>query len=135
MQEYQISRVIDVFDGHSFEGIINLGMGVYLKKVIYLSGVCSPSINNEEQKYYGIQARNKLKYYLRNATKGEVTISIDDYCEDIAHGVVYTKDFDDPINWIMFLKGYVWDDGIRRPRQEYQKMGLFVLNTPKDKFF
>lgn len=135
MYEYQISRVLDVFDGYSFEGIIDLGMGVYLKKVIYLSGICSPSINNEEQKDYGIQARNKLKYYLRNATKGEVTICVDDYHDDTVYGIVYNKDFDDSVNWIMFLKGYVWDDGISRPRLADQPMELFVLNTPKDKLF
>jgi len=135
MYEYQISRVLDVYDGHSFEGIIDLGMGVYLKKVIYLSGIICPSINNEEQKNYGIQARNKLNYYLRNATEGEVTITVDSYHNDTVYGVVYTKDFEDSINWIMFLKGYVWDDGICLPRKKDQPMELFVLNTPKDKLF
>lgn len=129
MDRYQISRVLEVFDGSSFEGIIDLGMGVYLKKKIFLTGILSP-INNETEKEYWQQAKDKLTYYLRHSTSGCVCIHIDEYHDDYVYGVVYTNEFDDSLNWTMFLKGYVWDDGINFPKQENKKRKTYVLNTP-----
>jgi hypothetical protein len=129
MDKYQISRVLEVFDGSSFEGIIDLGMGVYLKKKIFLSGILSP-INNENEKEYWQQAKDKLTYYLRHAVSGCVYVHVDEYHDDYVYGVVYTNEFENSLNWIMFLKGYVWDDGIDLPSQENKKRETYVLNTP-----
>ena len=129
MDKYQISRVLEVFDGSSFEGIIDLGMGVYLKKRIFLSGILSP-INSEDQKEYWKQAKDKLTYYLRHATSGCVYIHVDEYHDDYVYGVVYTNEFEESLNWIMFLKGYAWDNGIELPAQENKKRETYVLNTP-----
>lgn len=129
MDKYQISRVLEVFDGSSFEGIIDLGMGVYLKKKIFLSGILSP-INNENEEEYWEQAKHKLTYYLRHATGGCVYIHVDEYHDDYVYGIIYTNEFDDSINWTMFLKGYVWDNGIDLPKQENKKRETYVLNTP-----
>lgn len=129
MDKYQISRVLEVYDGSSFEGIIDLGMGVYLKKKIFLSGILSP-INNENEKEYWQQAKYKLTYYLRHSTSGCVYIHVDEYHDDYVYGVVYTNEFEESLNWIMFLKGYVWDNGIELPAQENKKRETYVLNTP-----
>lgn len=132
MSNYQISRVLEVFDGSSFEGIIYLGMGVYLKKKIFLSGITSP-INNENEKEYWQQATDKLIYYLRHATSGCVYIHVDEYHDDYVYGVVYTNEFEDSLNWIMFLKGYVWDNGILLPEDNNKKRETYVLNTPESR--
>lgn len=132
MEKYQISRVLEVFDGSSFEGIIDLGMGVYLKKKIFLSGIISP-INNENEKEYWQQAKYKLKYYLRHATSGCVYVHVDEYHDDFVYGVIYTNEFDDSLNWIMFLKGYVWDNGIELPVEDNRKRETYVLNTPESR--
>jgi hypothetical protein len=131
MDKYQISRVLEVFDGSTFEGIINLGMGVYLKKKIFLSGIISPSINNENEKLYWLQARNKLRYYLRDTSSKKVYIHVNEYHDDYVYGDVYTNEFEDSLNWIMFLKGYVWDNGIELPEDNERKRETYVLNTPK----
>lgn len=120
MYKYQISRVLEVFDGSSFEGIINLGMGVYLKKKIILSDIHPPSMNKESEKEYAIRAREKLHYYIR---KSPIYLEVDDYHDDIVWGKIYTDEFEESINWIMFLKGYVWEKG---DNKEYQ---TFVLNS------
>ena len=130
MDKYQISRVLEVFDGSSFEGIIDLGMGVYLKKKIFLSGILSP-INNENEKEYWKQAKDKLNYYLRHATSGNVYIHVDEYCDDYVYGIVYTNEFENSINWIMFLYGYVWDNGIELPEDNERKRETYVLSTPQ----
>jgi len=133
MGKYQISRVLEVFDGSSFEGIINLGMGIYLKKTIFLSGIISPSIDNENEKEYWQQAKDKLHYYLRYATGRKVYIQIDEYHDDYVYGFVYTDEFEDSLNWIMFLYGYVWDNGIDLPRDDERKRETYVLSTPKSR--
>jgi len=133
MDKYQISRVLEVFDGSSFEGIINLGMGIYLKKTIFLSGIISPSIDNENEKEYWQQAKDKLHYYLRYATGRKVYIQIDEYHDDYVYGFVYTDEFEDSLNWIMFLYGYVWDNGIDLPRDDERKRETYVLSTPKSR--
>jgi hypothetical protein len=120
MYKYQISRVLEVFDGSSFEGIINLGMGVYLKKKIILSGIHSPSLNIESEKDYAIRARDKLHYYIR---KVPVYIEVEEYHDDNVWGKLYTDEFEDSINWIMFLKGYVWEKG------DNKKYNTLVLNS------
>jgi len=130
MNKYQISRVLEVFDGSTFEGIIDLGMGVYLKKKIFLSGIVSPSINNDNEKLYWKQAKDKLQYYLRYATNRKVCIQVDEYHNDYVYGFVYTDEFEDSINWIMFLYGYVWDNGIVLPEDNERKRETYVLNTP-----
>jgi hypothetical protein len=123
MDKYQISRVLKVFDGSSFECVINLGMGVYLKKTVVMTDIYPPSpdsLNNQE-KLYGIRARDKLKFFTR---KTPIYIEIDKYHDDCVYGKVYTEDFDDSLNYIMFLKGYVWEKGDEN--KDYQ---LFVLNS------
>jgi hypothetical protein len=130
MEKYQISRILEVFDGSSFEGIIDLGMGVYLKKKIFLTGILSPTINKENEKEYWKQAKDKLSYYLRHATSGCVYIHVEETHDDYVYGIIYTNEFDDSLNWIMFLKGYVWDDGISLPEIENKKRETYTLNTP-----
>jgi endonuclease YncB( thermonuclease family) len=120
MYKYQISRVLEVFDGSSFEGIINLGMGVYLKKKIILSGIHSPSLNIESEKDYAIRAKDKLHYYIR---KVPVYIEVEEYHDDNVWGKLYTDEFEDSINWIMFLKGYVWE------KEDNKKYNTLVLNS------
>jgi outer membrane protein assembly factor BamB len=132
MKKYQITRVLEVFDGSSFEGIIDLGMGVYLKKTIFLSGIISP-INNENEKEYWQQAKGKLQYYLRNAVDLNVYIDIEEYRDDYVYGIVYTNESDESLNWNMFLKGYVWDNGIVLPTDNNKKRETYVLNTPKER--
>jgi endonuclease YncB( thermonuclease family) len=124
MYKYQISRVLEVFDGSSFEGIINLGMGVYLKKKVYLSGIHSPSPSSldEREKKYGLNAKNKLHYFIR---KYPVYLEVDEYHDDYVYGKIYTDDFYDSINHIMFLKGYVWE------KEDNKSYNLLVLSTPK----
>lgn len=67
MGKYQISRILEVFDGSSFECVINLGMGVYLKKTVVMTDIYSPSPDslNDQEKLYGIRARDKLKFFTR----------------------------------------------------------------------
>jgi hypothetical protein len=130
MEKYQISRVLEVFDGSSFEGIIDLGMGVYLKKKIFLNGIKSP-INNENEKEYWQQAKYKLTYYLRHATSGCVYIHVDEYHDDYVYGLVYTNELDYSLNYYMFLRGYVWDNGIELPVDNNEKKEIYVLNTPQ----
>lgn len=130
MNKYQISRVLEVFDGSTFEAIIDLGMGVYLKKKIFLSGITSPSINNDNEKLYWKQAKDNLQYYLRNVVNRKVYIQVNDYHDDYVYGFVYTDEFEDSLNWIMFLKGYVWDNGIVLPEDNERKKETYVLNTP-----
>jgi hypothetical protein len=120
MYKYQVSRVLEVFDGSSFEGIINLGMGVYLKKKIILIDIHPPSLNIESEKDYAIRARDKLYYYLR---KPPVYLEVEEYHDDNVWGKVYTDEFEDSINWIMFLKGYVWE------KKDNKKYNTLVLNS------
>lgn len=120
MYKYQISRVLEVFDGSSFDGIINLGMGVYLKKKIILTDIHSPSLNIESEKDYAIRARDKLHYFIR---KSPLYLEVEEYHDDNVWGKVYTNEFEDSINWIMFLKGYVWEKG------DNKKYNTLVLNS------
>jgi endonuclease YncB( thermonuclease family) len=120
MYKYQISRVIEVFNGSSFEGIINLGIGVYLKKKIILTDIHSPSLNIESEKDYAIRARDKLHYFIR---KTPVYLEVEQYHDDNVWGKVYTNEFQDSINWIMFLKGYVWE------KKDNKKYNTLVLNS------
>lgn len=120
MYKYQISRVLEVFDGSSFEGIINLGMGVYLKKKIILTDIYSPSLNIESEKDYAIRAKDKLHYFIR---KTPLYLEVEEYHDDNVWGKVYTDEFEDSINWIMFLKGYVWEKG------DNKKYNTLVLNS------
>lgn len=120
MYKYQISRVLEVFDGSSFEGIINLGMGVYLKKKIILTNIYSPSLNIESEKDYAIRAKDKLHYFIR---KTPLYLEVEEYHDDNVWGKVYTDEFEDSINWIMFLKGYVWEKG------DNKKYNTLVLNS------
>lgn len=106
MYKYQISRVLEVFDGCSFEGIINLGMGVYLKKRIILVDIHSPSLNIEDEKEYAIRAKEKLMYYIR---KPPIYLEVEEYHDDDVWGKIYTEEFEDSINWVLYLKGYVWE--------------------------
>jgi endonuclease YncB( thermonuclease family) len=120
MYKYQISRVLEVFDGSSFDGIINLGMGVYLKKKIILTDIHSPSLNIESEKDYAIRARDKLHYFIR---KSPLYLEVEEYHDDNVWGKVYTDEFEDSINWIMFLKGYVWE------KEDNKKYNTLVLNS------
>jgi hypothetical protein len=122
MYKYQISRVIEVFDGCSFEGIINLGMGVYLKKKIILADIHSPSLDIESEKNYALRAKEKLNYYMR---KLPIYLEVDEYYDDVVLGKVYTDEFDDSINRIMYLKGYVWE------KSEEKDHKTFTLNSIK----
>lgn len=99
-------------------------MGVYLKKIIYLSGIHSPSplSLDEREKKYGINAKNKLHYFIR---KYPVYLEVDEYHDDYVYGKIYTDDFYDSINHIMFLKGYVWE------KEDNKSYNLLVLSTPK----
>lgn len=121
MYKYQISRVIEIYDGSSFEGILNLGMGVYLKKKIILSDIDSPSFDNEDEKKYAIRAKDKLSFYIR---KCPIYIEVDEYHDETVWGKIYTDEFEDSINYIMFLKGYVWDK-----ENENKKRYTFTLNS------
>ena len=139
MYKYQISRVLEVFDGMSFEGIIDLGMGVYLKKTIILSGIISPSIDKNSDDYeYGIQAKNKLQYFLRNCLRELVTVQVTDYHDECIWGHVNTKELDQQygydLNYVMYMKGYVWDNGLVLDR-DGRKMNTYVLNTPYSKYY
>jgi hypothetical protein len=122
MYKYEISRVIAIFDGSSFECVINLGMGVYLKKNIMMSDIHSPSPNSldENEKQYGLRAKEKLNYYIR---KPPIYLEVDKYYDNIVWGKVYTDEFDDSINWIMYLKGYVWE------RTDEHEHKTFTLNS------
>jgi len=123
MYKYQISRVIEVFDGSSFECVINLGMGVYLKKTVIMTDIHPPSPNssNEREKLYGIRARDKLKIFIH---KTSVYLEVEEYHDECVYGKVYTDKFEDSLNYIMRLKGYVWEKG--NDDKDYQ---LFVLNS------
>jgi len=123
MYKYQISRVLEVFDGSSFECVINLGMGVYLKKTVIMNDIHPPSPNSldEREKAYGIRARDKLKCFI---SRSPVYLEVEEYHDDYVYGKVYTDDFEDSLNYIMFLKGYVWGKGDKN--KYYQ---LFVLNS------
>lgn len=125
--KYQISRVLKVFDGSAFEAVIDLGMGVYLKKKIYLTGITSPKY--EEDNDYFLQAQTNLSLFLRNSVRGKVFIEIDEYHDDSVWGTIYTDEYEDSINWIMYLRGYVWDDGICDEDVKSNRE-LYVLNTP-----
>lgn len=137
MYKYQISRVLEVFDGSSFEAVIDLGMGVYLKKVIYLSGIMSPDpkSTDRETKFYAYNAMNKLRHYIKNDLVGKLYIEINDYHDDYVWGDIYTDQFDHSINKQMYLMGYVWDSGINLTKEELPKTReLFVLSTPPEKY-
>jgi len=125
--KYQISRVLKVFDGSAFEAVIDLGMGVYLKKKIYLTGITSPKYEDDND--YFLQAQTNLSHFLRNCIRGKVFIEIDEYHDDNVWGTIYTDEYEDSINWIMYLRGYVWDDGICDSDIKSNRK-IYVLNTP-----
>lgn len=137
MYKYQISRVLEVFDGSSFEAVIDLGMGVYLKKVIYLSGIDSPDpkSTDRETKFYAYNATNKLRHYIKDDLVGTLYVEVIDYHDDYLWGDIYTEQFDHSINKQMYLMGYVWDNGIDLTKEELPKVReLYVLSTPPEKY-
>lgn len=140
MYKYQISRVLEVFDGVSFQGIIDLGMGVYLKKKIILSGLISPSVDKDSDEYeYGMQARSKLEYFLRNCLREVMTVQVTEYHDECVWGSVNTEELDQKygydINYVMYMKGYVWDNGLVLDRDDNKKRHTYVLNTPYSKYY
>ena len=135
MYKYQISRVLEVFDGVSFQGIIDLGMGVYLKKKIILSGLISPSVDKDSDEYeYGMQAKVKLEYFLRNCLREVTTVQVNEYHDECVWGSVNTEELDQKygydVNYVMYMKGYVWDNGLVLDRDDTKKRHTYVLNTP-----
>lgn len=125
MYKYQISRVLEVFDGQSFEAIVDLGMGVYLKRTIILDKIHSPSPDsqNSVEKEYGVVAKDKLSYYLR---KKPIHVMVIEYDNDKIYGEVYNEEFEDSINHIMFIKGYVWSK-----KENDDKYETWILNYPR----
>lgn len=140
MYKYQISRVLEVFDGVSFQGIIDLGMGVYLKKKIILSGLISPSMDKDSDEYeYGIQARSKLEYFLRNCLREVMTVQVTEYRDECVWASVNTEELDQKygynVNYVMYMKGYVWDNGLVLDRDDNKKRHTYVLTTPYSKYY
>jgi hypothetical protein len=106
MYRYKISYVLEVLSGSSFMAILDLGMGIYLKKHIIMTGIFSPRMNNEKERPYALRSIEKLKDFLSGPN---LSIELEDYHDDKIFGKIYTDQFDDSINWIMYLKGYVWE--------------------------
>lgn len=123
MHKYQVSRILEVFNGHSFESVIDLGMGVYLKKNVILDKIHSPCLNSSDENEikYALSAKEKLSFYLR---KKPIYLIVNEYDNETIHAEVYSEMYDQSINDLMFIGGYVWE---KRDNADYK---VWVLNYP-----
>ena len=70
MYQYSL-KDIRVIDGDTIEASIDLGFNIFLKHIIRLINIDAPSIRtlNEEEKKYGLRAKDKLQEYINSGTE------------------------------------------------------------------
>ena len=103
---------IRVIDGDTIEASIDLGFNIFLKQSIRLTNINAPSLRtlNEEEKKYGLRAKNKLQEYINSGTEVIVATQNPNKSEKYGRvlGEVYVQGHNLTASEYLFANQYAW---------------------------
>jgi micrococcal nuclease len=112
MYEYFVKEVKNVVDGDTIDVIIDLGFDVLFASRVRLAGIDTPEsrTTNKEEKALGLEAKEYLKKYLKDAKavviRTEKMNSSEKYGRIL--GWIYVNGESESINNKMINDGYAW---------------------------
>ena len=110
---YRIKSVGKVVDGDTIDADIDLGFDISLTKRIRLAGIDTPEsrTKDQEEKKLGLEAKEWLKYRLKDANdiliKTELPDSTEKYGRIIGHLFINGEEVS--LNNQMIAEGYAWE--------------------------